>query len=53
MFASYICTIVMIDWLIDIGLHIQEKHYVLNTWQMSEKNLLNSPLLNWDGILEK
>jgi hypothetical protein len=39
--------------LIDIGSHIQEKHYGFSIGQMSEKNLLNSLLLNWDGILEK
>jgi hypothetical protein len=38
--------------LIDIGLHIQEKHCGFSIGQMSEKSFLNSPLLSWDGILE-
>jgi len=39
--------------LIDIGLHIQEKHFGFSIVQINEKSLLNTPLLNWNGILEK
>jgi hypothetical protein len=35
--------------LIDIGLHIQEKHFGFNIG-LSEKVCLNTPLLNWNGI---
>jgi hypothetical protein len=36
--------------LIDIGLQIQEKHFGFSIKQMSEKNLLNTPSLNWNSI---
>jgi hypothetical protein len=39
--------------LIDIGLHIQEKHFGFSIVQINEKSLLNTPLQNWNGILEK
>jgi hypothetical protein len=39
--------------LVDIGLHIEEKHSGFCVGQITEKNLLNSPLLSGDGILKK
>jgi hypothetical protein len=39
--------------LIDIGLHIQEKHFGFSIGQISEKSLLTTPLLNWNGIFIK
>jgi hypothetical protein len=39
--------------LVDIGLDIEEKHWGFSVKQITKKNILNSPLLSWDGILEK
>jgi hypothetical protein len=38
--------------LVDIGLHIEEKHYGFNVGQITKNSLLNNPLLSWDCILE-
>jgi hypothetical protein len=39
--------------LVDIGLHIVEKHWGFNVGKITKKSLLNNPLLSWDHILEK
>jgi len=38
--------------LVDIGLHIEEKHWCFCVGQIIEKQILNSPLLSWGGILK-
>ncbi len=39
--------------LVDIGLHIVEKHWGFSVGKITKKILSNNPLLSWDRILEK
>jgi len=48
--TSILCTIMF---FFNIGLHIQKKNWGFNTCEIIDPSLLNSPLLSWDGILDK
>jgi hypothetical protein len=38
--------------MVDIGLHIEEKHWGFSVGQITKKSFLYSPLLSWDCIFK-